>query len=184
MKKLFTIIALITTLWSSTVDAAHFTVATYSDLTAASLHDTGFVTSGEGAWYVYDGTTWIPCKDGACALAVKSSCDPASTTSIGITGNLVQDWLIVAGVAGKKVISCGGYIIPAGTVSVKFVRSGGANPGTCNGTDANLTEAVPLTAQVGHMIPAGIETVAGDSFCMNLAQAIAVTGVLIYYQEP
>jgi len=160
----------------------HFTVTFFSDLTGqtASTQDTGFTTFDK-KWYVYDGANWIDCPNGACALAVKSFCDPQYTTSVGITGATAADQLIVAGVAGKKITSCGGYILAAGTVSVKFVKSSGA---TCAGTDANISEAVPLIAQVGHILPAGMKTSLGDSFCMNLAQAIAVTGEFIYRQEP
>src|SRR3990167_4704093 len=174
MKRLLTLFLLFAWLLPSPVQAAagHFTVASCSDASTPSTQDTCFQLQ-DRKWYVFDGTNWIDCPNGACALATKSFCDPQYTTSVGITHADATDGLIVAGVAGKKITPCGGYIIAAGAVSAKFIRSSG---GTCAGTDANFTEAVPLTAQVGHLIPAGGKTALGDSFCINLSAAIAVTG--------
>jgi hypothetical protein len=187
MRRLLCLILTLAILLPGTAFAVgHFTLPDCDTASSTQMGDTCFQTTNNAIrlgqrWYVFDGSSWIDCPSGACALATKSYCDPQFTTSVGITGATAVDHLLVAGVAGSKVTVCGGYVLAAGTVAMKFVRSTGA---TCAGTDANISEAIPLIAQVGVLIPVGIETTAGDSFCMNLAQAVAVTGVLVYRQAP
>ena len=163
----------------STFAAHTTTTADTCAAVTATLQDTCY-TSGNQRWWVGDGTNWLLCPGGACPLLQKDYCHRDFTTTIGVSHATADDGLIVAGSGSDKIYVCGGLLIPAGTVSVKLIRSSGA---TCAGTDGNLMEAVPLTAQVGFLIDPGMETTAGASLCINLNAAISVTGYVVYRKQ-
>lgn len=84
----------------------------------------------------------------------------------------------------QVIYICGGMLWSSGTVSVKWTYGTGAN---CVTGTADMTGAVPMTAQTGYAITnagyANLFTLASNALCLNLSANISVTGWIVIVQQ-
>lgn len=90
------------------------------------------------------------------------------------------DTSVVAAVTGKKIKLVSWFLIPGGTVSVKWFSK--------DHTGTALSGAMPGVANVS-MGQAGrpsshlLETAVGEALCLNLSTGVQVSGYLSYFDD-